>query len=209
MIAVRILPITSRSATDWIAPHVRSPVADLLADLGRAFDALGISWYLFGAQAAIVYGVARLTADVDVTVRAPAMATDQWVTVLEGYGFERRFADPAFTAQSRVVPVVHAATGLPVDLVLAGPGLEDEFLQRAVVQLIDGVAVPVVDISDLVILKAFAGRSKDLDDVVALLRVHGDGIDTVRVRTVLAMLEQALGQSDLISAFEQCQKRAR
>jgi hypothetical protein len=35
-------PITSSSATDWIAPSVRSPVADLLADLARAFDARDI-----------------------------------------------------------------------------------------------------------------------------------------------------------------------
>jgi hypothetical protein len=54
-----------------------------------------------------------------------------------------------------------------------------------------------------------ADGSKDLDDVVALLRVHRDGIDTMRVRTVLSMLEQALGQSDLISAFGHCQARAR
>lgn len=188
---------------------MRSPVADLLADLARAFDALGISWYLFGAQAAIVYGVARLTADVDVTVRAPAGPTDDWLSALESHGFTRRFADPGFIAQTRVVPVVHSATGLPVDIVLAGPGLEDEFLQRAVVQSVDGVAVPVVEIADLVILKVLASRSKDLDDVVTLLRVHGDGIDAVRVRAVLTMLEQALGQSDLLAAFEQCQTRAR
>lgn len=206
---MRTWPITTKSATDWIAPHVRSPVADLLADLGRAFDALGISWYLFGAQAAIVYGVARLTADVDVTVRAPASPTAEWLSALEGHGFTRRFADPAFIAQTRVVPVVHTATGLPVDIVLAGPGLEDEFLQRARVQLIDGVPVPVVEIADLVILKVLASRPKDLDDVVTLLRTHGNGIDAARVREVLTMLEQALGQSDLLAAFEQCQTRAR
>jgi hypothetical protein len=56
------------------------------------------------------------------------------------------------------------------------------------------VAVPVVEIADLVILKVLASRPKDLDDVVMLLRVHGDGIDTSRIRTVLKMLEQALGQ---------------
>lgn len=188
---------------------MRSPVAELLADLSRAFDALGISWYLFGAQAAIVYGVARLTADVDVTVRAPAAPTEEWLSALEGHGFARRFADPAFIAQTRVVPVVHEATGLPVDIVLAGPGLEDEFLRRAVVQLVDGVMVPVVEIADLVILKVLASRPKDLDDVVVLLRTHGDGIDATRVREVLDLLEQALGQSDLLSAFEQCQLRAR
>ena len=43
-------------------------VADLLVDLQGAFDAIGVRWFLFGAQAAILYGVARLSADVDVTV---------------------------------------------------------------------------------------------------------------------------------------------
>lgn len=104
--------------------------------------------------------------------------------------------------------MVHRTTGLPVDIVLAGPGLEEEFLQRAVVQSIDGVPVPVVEIADLVVLKVLASRPKDLEDVVTLLRVHGEAIDAVRVRTVLTMLEEALGQSDLLVAFEQCRTRA-
>jgi len=207
--APTISATTCRSATDWIAPPVPSSVADLLADLAGAFDALGISWYLFGAQAAIVYGVARLTADVDVTIRAPATPTAEWLAGLERHGFERRFVDPAFIEQTRVLPVVHRSTGLPVDIVLAGPGLEEEFLRRAVMQLVDGVRVPVVEIADLVVLKILASRPKDLDDVVALLRVHGDAIDAVRVGTVLTMLEEALGQSDLLVAFEQCRIRAR
>jgi hypothetical protein len=154
---------------------VRSSVADLLADLARAFDALGMAWYLFGAQAAIVYGVARLTADVDVTVRVPAgTTTGQWLEVVERHGFERRFADPAFVAATRVLPVVHLASGLPVDLVMAGPGLEDEFPARAVTREIDGVAVPIVEVSDLVILKVLAGRPKDADDVAMLVRIHGE-----------------------------------
>ena len=196
------------SATDWIASPVRSPVADLLADLAGAFDALGISWYLFGAQAAIVYGVARLTADVDVTVRAPAAATNEWLAPLERHGFDPRFSDPDFIAQTRVLPVVHRATGLPVDIVIAGPGLEEVFLQRAVVRSVDGVSVPVIEIADLVVLKILASRPKDLEDVVALLRIHADAIDAQRVRGVLTMLEEALGQSDLIAAFEQCRSRA-
>jgi hypothetical protein len=188
---------------------VRSPVADLLADLARAFDALGISWYLFGAQASIVYGVARLTADVDVTVRPPEIPTGEWLPPLEAHGFERRFTDAAFIEQTRVLPVVHRRTGLPVDIVLAGPGLEEDFLRRAVVRSVDGVPVPVIEIADLVILKVLAARPKDLEDVVMLLRVHGEAVDIGRVRTVLAMLEDALGQSDLLAAFEQTRSRAR
>jgi len=51
---------------------MRSPVADLLADAATALSEGGVPWYLFEAQAAILHGAARLTADVDVTVRLPS-----------------------------------------------------------------------------------------------------------------------------------------
>lgn len=188
---------------------MRSPVAELLADLSSGFAAAGIPWYLFGAQAAIVYGVARLTADVDVTARAPAgTPTGTWVSTIERAGFERRFADPHVIEQLRVVPLVHRSTGLPVDIVLAGPGLEDEFLARAVPLAIDDVTVPVVEVSDLVILKVLAARPKDIDDLTALLAIQRDRVDEPRVRRVLAMLESALGQSDLVPAFESALRRS-
>lgn len=63
---------------------MRSPVLDLFVDLGAALDTAGIAWYLFGAQAAILHGAARLTADVDVTVRLPAaMSNEGLARVLE------------------------------------------------------------------------------------------------------------------------------
>jgi hypothetical protein len=189
---------------------VRSPVADLLADLSRAFAALGIPWYLFGAQAAIVYGVARLTGDVDVTVRAPVgMSAAEWVAVVERHGFARRFIDARFTEQSQVIPLVHSATGLPVDIVIAGPGLEDEFLERMVTQTIDDVTVPVIEVSDLIVLKILAARPKDTEDVLTLLHIQAGAVDEARVRRLLAMLEGALGQSDLLPAFDDLLRRSR
>lgn len=206
--APTISPITCERATAWIVPPVRSPVASLLAELGSALDALGLPWYLFGAQAAIVYGVARLTADVDVTVYAADRATADWLGAVEQRGFQRRFDDAAFIAQTRVVPLVHLATGLPVDLVLAGPGLEEQFLQRREMHAVDDVRVPVISRQDLIVLKVLAGRSKDLDDVVMLLRIHSALAADAGVRSTLGLLEQALGQSDLLSTFETCLTRA-
>lgn len=188
---------------------MRSPVADLLDDLRLAFDNAGLSWYLFGAQAAIVYGVARLTADVDVTVQVPVgLATADWLAVIERHGFERRFADPAFVEATRVVPLVHRATDLPVDIVIAGPGLEEEFMARAARRDVEGVHVPVVDVSDLVILKLLAARPKDEEDVTMLVRIHGDSLDQRRIRQVLQALQDALGQSDLLAAFARALARA-
>jgi hypothetical protein len=54
-----------------IGPRMRSPVVELLSDLAHVLEQRGIAWYLFGAQAALLHGAARLTADVDVTVKLP------------------------------------------------------------------------------------------------------------------------------------------
>jgi hypothetical protein len=49
-------------------PSSPQPVADLLAALQKALTTLGVRWFLFGAQAAILHSVARLSADVDITI---------------------------------------------------------------------------------------------------------------------------------------------
>ena len=43
--------------------------AEFFVDLAAALDAVGAGWYVFGAQAALVWGRPRLTTDVDVTVK--------------------------------------------------------------------------------------------------------------------------------------------
>ena len=81
-----------------------SPVgpAELLADLAAALDAVHAPWYVFGAQAALIWGRPRLTTDVDVTVRFAA-ATEELVRALEGSGFALRVeATDAFIRETRV-----------------------------------------------------------------------------------------------------------
>jgi hypothetical protein len=160
-------------------------------------------WYLFGAQAVVFYGVPRLSADVDVTIRLTPEAPDDFVRDMAAHGFAPRVDDPAFIERTRVIPFVHGATGMPLDVVLAGSGLEDEFLSRARPMPVGDMTVPVLSIDDLVIAKILAGRPKDIDDVRALWRIHGATVDAERVRSVLAQLQEALDQSDLLRALEQ------
>ncbi len=109
-----------------------SPLADLLAAASAAFAELRVRWYLFGAQAAIVHGSARLSADVDVTVELVATPVAALIDALERHGFRTRVADAArFAEDNRVLPVEHVAAGMPLDVVLAGPGLEELFLDQA------------------------------------------------------------------------------
>jgi hypothetical protein len=185
---------------------VPSPLAvpaDLLAALAGALARLRARWYVFGAQAVVLWGRPRLTADIDVTVRMDPEEPERLVQALEEAGFSLRFgAGPEFVRLTRVLPFVHDATGLPLDIVLAGPGLEELFLSRAVPVTIGNAVIPVISPEDLVATKILAGRPKDIEDVRSILRERRSTLDLDSIRSTLALLEEALGQSDLRPVFE-------
>ena len=172
-----------------------------LRRLARVLDGWG-PWYVFGAQAVIAYGVPRLSADVDITIRLTPDTPVAFVDAMRAGGFTLRITDPQFVETTRVMPFVHLNTGMPVDVVLAGSGLEDVFLSRVQRVDIGGMSVPILDLEDLVIAKVLAGRPKDLDDARALWRIHGSRLDAGRIRALLAELQAALTQSDLLPAFD-------
>src|SRR6185503_2048732 len=105
--------------TQPAAVELLSALAPVLTRWGR--------WYVFGAQAVIAYGVPRLSADVDVTLDLAGQEPARFVREMEAAGFAPRVTDPAFIQQTRVMPFVHVATAMPLDVVVAGSGLEEEF----------------------------------------------------------------------------------
>lgn len=185
-----------------VSPAAFEVLRALLGVLPRFGD-----WYLFGAQAVIAYGVPRLSADVDVTLRLVPDVPDRLVGDMRAAGFEPRVPDADFVRRTRVLPFVHASTGMPLDVVLAGPGLEDEFLARARVLDIGGLHVPTLEPGDLIIAKILAGRPKDVEDARGLLKARGGEIDQGRIESVLRLLEEALGQSDLLPAWNAIRSR--
>ncbi len=176
---------------------------DALRDLRAVLDEEDIRWYVFGAQAVVLYGQPRLTADLDVTLEATLERALALVPALEQRGFETRAPDPEeLLRRARVLPIAHRASGLAVDLVVAGPGLEEEFLAHRRFVDVGGVEVPVISPEDLVVTKVLAGRPKDLEDVRGVLREQGRALDLDRSRRFLRRLEQALERSDLVSVLD-------
>jgi len=185
---------------------VQPAALELLTALSRVLARWG-RWYVFGAQAVIAHGVPRLSADVDVTVQLVPEEPERFVREMESAGFGLRVDDPEFVRKTRVFPFVHLATAMPLDVVLAGSGLEDAFLERARSMDFGGVSFPVIDPEDLVIAKVLAGRPKDLEDATSIWRLHGLSLDAGRIRQTLGLIEEALGQSDLVTGFESIRQR--
>ena len=180
----------------------RRTVAEILRALAAATAERDIPWYLFGAQAAIIWGSPRLSADVDITAAIEPASIDPFIKTMKAHGFDLMFTDPEFVTRARVLPFVHRRTVMRVDVVLAGPGLEEEFLRRVIPIAVSGRRIPVISPEDLVITKVLAGRPKDIEDIHGVIQKRRASFDSKRVREVLGLLEQALGQSDLLPVFE-------
>ena len=179
-----------------------SAVGDTLEVLARVLDGQGLPWFVFGAQAVAVRGAPRATQDIDVTVEVERRRLRAVISALESEGLQHRYPDIAdeLLARGAVLPLAHRS-GMEVDLVLAGSGLERIALERATRVAIDGVKVPVAHATDLSVMKVLAGRGKDLDDLRSLL-ASGD-VDVAEARDLLGQLEEALDRSDLLPRLEE------
>lgn len=183
---------------------MRAPrVAEHLRAVARALKLLRVRWYVFGAQAVIAAGAVRSTADLDITTDDVPVAALRTALAKAGFILRRDLAGvEELIEHHRILPLEHKATGFHLDVVRAGPGLEQEMLGRPIFRKVGRTAVPFVDTNDLLVLKVLAGRPKDLEDVRALLRGGSREIDVRLVRKRLRALGKLIDDSSLAESFE-------
>ena len=109
-----------------------SALGDTLSAVAAVLDARRLRWYVFGAQAVAVRGAPRATQDVDITVEVSRNELANVVADLDAAGIRHRYPEIAddLLVRGAVLPMRHAS-GMELDLVLAGPGLEQLALSRA------------------------------------------------------------------------------
>lgn len=175
----------------------RAGFLDALAAVSAALRDLDGPSMIIGGVAVIAHGVPRLTVDIDATVAASAVSPAAALAILAPHGIGPRVdrAD-VFAAAHQVLLATHAASGTDVDLSFAWLPFETEALASR--QRVDwaGVTVAVARPEDLVIYKMVASRPLDLDDVEALLALHGGAIDLGRVRRIVTELAAALDDDE-------------
>ena len=206
----RTVASRKRSPPRRLAPRPRRPLAheDALVAFADLAKRLRLRWYVFGAQAVNVHGFPRATADLDLTIDLRSGPTRSFVRALDTAGFTLRFADAGFVATTRVLPVVHRRSALPVDLVLAGPGLEQLFLDDLHIEHIGRRDIPFLSAENLIVTKLLAGRPKDLEDVRGLLARRCVTLDHARIESLLSQLEAALDQRDLLPLYRKLRSHA-
>jgi hypothetical protein len=130
------------------------------------FDNQGL---IIGGVASILLGSARFTRDVDVMLLLSTERLPELYEVAQSLGFVPRIEKAvAFARQSRVLLLRHAESGINVDVALGLLPFEYEAVERSTIQQVGPLGLRLPTPEDLIIMKAVAGRNKDMDDISAI-----------------------------------------
>ena len=106
-------------------------------------------------------------------------------------------------ASVRCLLLRHGPTGTPVEVSLAWLPFEREALDRATVEDVAGIAVPVASAEDLIVYKTVAWRDRDRADVERLLVLYGSRVDLDWIRSIIGQVAAVLEKPARLAEFEQ------
>lgn len=179
-------------------PHALSPLHDALTALHRWLVECRVPYVIVGGVAAAVLGRPRFTRDVDAMVQ---LSAESWPEVLrkgEPFGFVARIPDALeFAHRSRVLLLRHFPSHVDVDMMLALLPLEEAIIRDARILRIAQIDVPFPAPEDLFIMKAIAGRPRDLADLEGILDANSD-LDRNKIVAAAARLSELLESPELM-----------
>ena len=150
-------------------------MADLPIDfkeLLEAFVSEGVEAVVVGGYAVAFHGRPRATKDIDIVLVGSATNLAAAARALDRFGAPHNVIRAVSTLKPTEVAFMGRAP-LRIDLLGGIDGVAtDELFGRAVTATLDGVAVRVISLDDLITNKRAAGRPQDLLDAEFLERVR-------------------------------------
>lgn len=186
-----------------------SPLLHALRAVSRWLDAGPTPGALIGGVAASILGRPRFTDDIDLLVLIEREKWDGFLTAGQEYRIVARIDDVLeFAETSRVLLVSHEPSGIGIDVVLGALPLEEEIVHGATKTRVLDSVVPIATPESIIVMKAVAGRARDVADIESLLEVH-ERLDLDWVRSWLAEFDRALGHTDIVEEFNRILARSR
>ncbi|HEY3664382.1 MAG TPA: hypothetical protein VGL19_00220 [Polyangiaceae bacterium] len=187
-------------------PAPRNPdsslIEDALAALGDALAEAGAPWMVIGGIAVIAHGVQRMTTDIDVVIQGDGVQIRELLSVLRQHQILPRIDDAeAFATTNLVLLARHQPTQVDLDLSFGWTAFERDALALRASTRYGAVRAPMARVEELLVFKAIAGRSRDVDDAVTLLTLYPH-VDLEKVRLRATELAELAEAPELLSGLE-------
>jgi hypothetical protein len=158
---------------------------------------------IIGGVAVGLLSVPRFTEDVDAMVLQGDRSMEELIALPAEFGLVHRFADALGNARhKRMLLLTHERTGTQVDVSIGGLPFEEEMLRNARIVQHGRVTIRIPKPEHLILMKAFAGRTRDLLDLHTLSDAFPN-FDREWVRMSLAELAELTEQNWLVSQFDE------
>lgn len=166
---------------------------EALAEIDKDLRQLRVRWALLGGLAVSIRSEPRTTKDLDLAIAVTSNREAERIVgdfMARGYQmlhepFERTDMDRMSTV--RLVASLKQGRVI-VDFLFASSGIEPEIVDSAeYIDVLPGIALPVITMGHLLAVKSHAARPKDLVDLQALLRFASDQ-DLQEARNALELI---------------------
>jgi hypothetical protein len=193
--------------------HDRPLPADLALALRALKDWLehaNVPYSIIGGVAVSLIAEPRATQDIDALAWLDSENWQAFVDAGPSHGYTPRISDPIeFAHRARVLLVRHAPSGISADVLFGSLPFEQEAIARAATLVIGDILLKVTSPEDLIIMKAVAGRPRDIADIESILNAHSQ-VDMDRIRYWVKQFAEALDRPEISEQVErQVQYRER
>ena len=178
----------SEPLTNFLAP------LEALQNLIAEFKDQGV---IIGGVAASLLGTPRFTVDIDAVFLLNIEDISSLLEQASKLGINPRISDPeGFAHKTRVLLLSHSASGTNIDIQLGILPFEYEMVERSRMVDIGQIKVRLPTPEDLIIMKAIAYRSKDIEDIQTIA-VSNPILDKEYLRLWLNRFGEALDLPNL------------
>ena len=167
----------------------------------RWFEATGVRAAIIGGVAASLLGKPRLTRDIDAVVLDAEV--ESLIEIGAPYGFLPRIADAVdFARNTRMLLLRFTEGGIDIDLSLGALPFEYEVIDRSsMIDVGPGVSIRVASPEDIIVMKAIAGRGRDVMDIENIIQAN-PGLDVDRIRRWVREFSAVLEMPEIHDALE-------
>jgi hypothetical protein len=179
---------------------------ELIAKIGKTLERRSLPYMIIGGQAVLLYGVPRLTKDIDVTL---GVGIDKLPEIKEIAKNAKLKPLPknmeAFVEKTFVLPTQEQKSGARVDFIFSFTPYEKQAIRRGTKVKVKNFQVNFASKEDVIIHKVIAGRPRDIEDMKSMI-LKNQSFDKKYVKSWLKEFDKSIEGDRFLERFNEILK---